>query len=159
MLLVVLAPISALADSADGQPELTPQPVSVDAGTEFDLEVSVEAWVDSRYTLTFANRTRFRFPGPRFETHEMISSDAILFRVRCSVESDAPDGDFPIAFKLTWTDNNATREIESNVTVTVGEGSGTDSFPCEAMVMVGSVSMLAFTVAIVGNRGRRRDRR
>ena len=87
----------------------------------------------------------------------MASGDAILFQVGCAADADTPDGDFPIAFKLTWTEANATKDIESNVTVVVGQGAGTDNFPCESMVMVGSVSVLAFVMAVGGGRiGRKR---
>ena len=156
-LLLVFSSFAAMGTEEDGQPVITPHPVTVEAGASFDLEVSVQAWANSSYTVTFENRTRFSFPGARLETQVMAIGDAILFKVRSTTEADTPDGDFPLAFKLTWTEANVTKTIEANVTVVVGEGAGTDNSPCESMVMVGSVSVLAVAMAVGGGRvGRRR---
>jgi hypothetical protein len=150
-----LAPIAAMGVESDGKPVITPQPVSVNAGDTFDLEVSIQAWADANYTVTFQNRSRFSFPGPRNETQSMTTGDAILFRVGCEVEDGAPDGDFPLAFKVTWEVNGTEYSEEGELRVTVGEGAGTDEFPCESMAMVATVSVLAFSMLMVSQRAGR----
>jgi hypothetical protein len=153
-LLLVVSPLAVLGDEADGLPELTPQPVETDAGQEFNLDVSVRAWVNSTYTVTFQERDRFNFNGPRSETQDMLAGDAILFRVVCRAEEGTPNGDFSISFKVTWDDNGTAREQEGTVSVRVGEGSGTGDI-CTGIMVAAPVSLLAFSLLMVGT-GRRR---
>ncbi len=155
-LLFAAAP-TVIGDETDGQPVLTHHPIEVEPGVTFDLELSVQAWVNSSYTVTFAERTRFTFPGARVQTQVMTAGDAILFKVQCEVESDAPDGDFPIAFKLTWEDNGTAEEQEGEVIVVVGEGAGTSDSTCTSSIIVVAPAIIAFSLLIVRQRGGRRD--
>jgi hypothetical protein len=154
-MLLTIAPLAVSGDETDGLPEITPQPVTTDPGQEFNLDVSVRAWMNSTYTVTFQDRDRFNFTGPRNETHSMTAGDAILFRVVCWVEDDTPNGDFTISFKVTWDDNGTAREQEGSVSVRVGEGSGTGDI-CTGAMVVAPLSVLAFSIMMVGTR-RRRD--
>ncbi len=148
---------TVIGSETDGKPVLTHHPIEVAPGTTFDLELSVQVWVNSSYTVTFADRTRFTFPGARAETHVMTEGDAILFKVQCEVDSDAPDGDFPIAFKLTWEDNGTAEEENGEVMVVVGEGAGTTDSTCTTSIMIVASSVIAFSLLIVRQRGGRRD--
>jgi hypothetical protein len=150
-LLLAIVPFTATADETDGLPEITPQPVETDPGQEFNLDVSVRAWVNSTYTVTFQDRDRFNFTGPRNETHSMTAGDAILFRVVCIADEDTPNGDFSIAFKVEWDDNGTAREQEGSVSVRVGEGSGTGDI-CTGVMVAAPLSVLAFSLMIVGTR-------
>ena len=153
-LLLAIAPLAVSGDEADGLPEITPQPVETDPGQEFNLDVSLRAWVNSTYTVTFQDRDRFNFTGERHETHAMTAGDAILFRVVCLVEEDTPNGDFSISFKVTWDDNGTAREMEGTVQVRVGEGAGTDDI-CTGAMVAAPISVLAFSLLMVGTRRRR----
>ena len=155
-LLFAAAP-TVIGDETYGQPVLTHHPIDVESGVTFDLELSVQAWVNSSYTVTFAERTRFTFPGARTQTQVMTAGDAILFKVQCEVDSDAPDGDFPIAFKLTWEDNGTAEEQVGEVIVVVGEGAGTTDSTCTSSIIVVAPAIIAFSLLIVRQRGGRRD--
>ena len=149
--LAALAPIAVLADVGDdGVPEVSPQPAQVDAGQEFDLEVSVLAHANGTYRVTFDPLTYFTFPGPRFQEMAMVSDDAAIFKVRCAVDAGAPDDDYELMFNLTWTQNATTRSVPGIVRVTVGGGSGGDLCTTSAMVAAAS------TAALVLAAGRRR---
>jgi len=148
---------TVIGDETDGKPVLTIQPIKVEPDDTFDLELSVQSWVNSSYTVTFAERTRFSFPGARAQTQVMTAGDAILFKVQCKVADDAPDGDFPIAFKLTWDDNGTAQEEEGEVIVVVGEGAGTTDSFCSSSIMIVSPAIIAFSLLIVRQRGGRRD--
>lgn len=148
---------TVLGSETDGKPMLTHHPIEVAPGATFDLELSVQVWVNSSYTVTFADRTRFTFPGARAETHVMTEGDAILFKVQCEVDSDAPDGDFPIAFKLIWEDNGTAEEEIGEIIVVVGEGAGTTDSTCSTSIMIAASSVIAFSLLIVRQRGGRRD--
>ena len=89
---------TVIGSETDGKPVLTHHPIEVKPGDTFDLELSVQAWANSSYTVTFAERTRFTFPGARAQTQVMTAGDAILFMVLCVVADEAPDGDVPVAF-------------------------------------------------------------
>jgi hypothetical protein len=141
----------------DGKPVLTNHPIEVKPGDTFDLELSVQAWVNSSYTVTFSERTRFSFPGAMAQTHVMTAGDAILFKVSCAADDDAPDGDFPVAFKLTWDDNGTAEEENGEVMVVVGEGAGTTDSFCTSSIMVVTSAIIAFSLLIVRQRGGRRD--
>ena len=156
-LLVSSTCYNVLADELDRKPEITPHEAGVAPGDTFNLEVSVQAWVNSSYTIAFADRSRFSYPGPRSQTHVMAASDAILFKVQCAVEADTPDGDFFIAFKVSWEDNGTAQELEGQVRVIVGEGAGTDENQCTTSIMVASTALLAFPLLIVRRRGGRKD--
>ncbi len=158
-LLVSSAASNVLADEVDRKPEITPHEAEVAPGDTFNLEVSVQAWANSTYTVTFADRTRFSYPGVRSQTHDMTESDAILFKVPCTVDSDTPDGDFFIAFKVSWEDNGTAQEVETQVKVIVGEGAGTGDSVCTTSVMVASAALLAFPLLVVGRRNGDRTRR
>lgn len=148
---------TVIGSETDGKPVLTHHPIEVKPGDTFDLELSVQVWVNSSYTVTFAERTRFTFPGAREQTHVMTEGDAILFKVQCEVDSDAPDGDFPIAFKLTWEDNGTAEEEIGEVVVVVGEGAGTTDSTCTSSIIVVVPAIIAFSLLIVMQRGGRRD--
>jgi hypothetical protein len=153
LLLVMLlgVPAAVSASEADGKPETSPQPMSVNAGDDFDLEVPVQAWADSNYTVTFMERTRFTFPGPLFQTHYMEASDAILFKVPCRVADDAPDGEYRVAFEVAWEAGGDTKKVFGEVEVVVGEGTG-DGLNCDSAIMVTAASVLAFSMLIVQRR-------
>jgi hypothetical protein len=148
---------TVIGNETDGKPMLTHNPIEVEPGDTFDLELSVQAWVNSSYTVTFAERTRFSFPGARAQTQVMTTGDAILFKVQCEVESDAPDGDFPVAFKVTWDDNGTAEEMDGEVMVVVGEGAGTTDSFCTSSIMIVAPAIIAFSLLIVRQRGGRRD--
>jgi len=149
--LAILAPIGALgAVGDDGVPEVSPQPAQVDAGQEFDLEVSVLAHANGTYRVTFDPTSQFSFPGPKFQEMAMVSDDAAIFKVRCAVDANAPSDDYELMFNLTWAQNGTTRSVPGIVKVTVGGGSGGDLCTTTAMVAAASV------VALVLAAGRRR---
>jgi hypothetical protein len=152
LVLTLVASASFTAGSeADGKPEPSPQSITVNAGEAFELEVPVQAWADSNYTLTFMERTRFSFPGERSKTYFMESSDAILFKVPCKVDDDTPDGEYKFAFEVAWQVGNDTRKIFGEAEVVVGEGTG-DPFACESILMVAAPSVLAFSLLMVHRR-------
>src|SRR5512137_2466808 len=103
--LLLLAPLGAAAGGDDGVPDVSPQPAQVDAGEEFDLEVSVLAHANGTYRLTFDPRTTFTFPGPPFQEMAMVPDDSAIFRVRCAVDAGAPSDNYKLMFNLTWTHN------------------------------------------------------
>ncbi len=144
-------PATVMASEADGKPEASPQPISVNAGEAFDLEVPLQAWADSNYTVAFMERTRFSFPGPLSQTHYMESSDAILFKVPCRVEDDTPDGEYRVAFEVAWEVGGETEKVFGEVEVVVGEGTG-DGLTCNSMILVSSASVLAFSLLMVQRR-------
>jgi hypothetical protein len=148
---------TVIGTETDGKPVLTIHPIEVAQGATFDLELSVQAFVNSSYTVTFAERTRFTFPGVRTQTHVMTEGDAILFKVQCAVDDDAPDGDFPVAFKLTWEDNGTAQEENGEIVVVVGEGAGTTDSFCTSSIMIVASAIIAFSLLIVRQRGGRRD--
>ncbi len=148
---------TVIGDETDGKPVLTHDPIEVEPDDTFDLELSIQAWVNSSYTVTFAERTRFTFPGARAQTQVMTAGDAILFKVQCKAESDAPDGDFPVAFKVNWEDNGTAQEEEGEVIVVVGEGAGTTDSFCSSSLMIIAPAIIAFPLLIVRQRGGRRD--
>ena len=149
--LAMLAPIDTLAGAVDdGVPEVSPQPAQVDAGQEFDLEVSVFAHANGTYRVTFAPTPQFTFPGPLFQEIAMVSDDAAIFKVRCAVDADAPGDDYELLFNLTWTHNATTRSVPGIVKVTVGGGS--DGDVCTTTAMVAAASVAALVLAA----GRRR---
>jgi hypothetical protein len=156
VLIIAFTPLAALGDEVDGKPEITPQMAQVNAGDSFDLEVSVLAWADGNYTVTFQERSRFTFPGIKSETQTMASGDAILFQVRCEVDSGTPDGDFPIDYIVSWDVNGTVDQLEGQVEVKVGEGAGSDS-PCESIILLAPVAVVSFGVLLVGNRRNRRE--
>jgi len=141
----------------DGKPVLTNHPLEVQPGDSFDLELSVQAWENSSYTVTFAERTRFTFPGARAQTHVMTEGDAILFKVQCAVDDDAPDGDFPVSFKLTWEANGTAQEEVGDVMVVVGDGAGTTDSFCTSSIMIVASAVIAFSLLIVRQQGGKRD--
>jgi hypothetical protein len=151
ILMLIVTPLTAFADEIDGKPVITPERAPVDPGDTFDLEVSVQAWEDANYTVTFANRTRFTFPGALNQTHTLAKGDAILFKVQCVVDDDAPDGDFRVSFKVTWEVNGTMEEEEGEVLVVVGEGAGT-SDPCASILLVAPLTIVTFSVLIVRSR-------
>ncbi len=136
---------------ADGKPEASPQPITVNAGETFDLEVPVQAWAPANYTVTFIDRTRFSFPGSTSQTFRMETSDAILFKVPCQVEEDTPDGEYRMAFEVSWNDGNGTRKVFGEVEIVVGEGTG-DPLTCTSILVVGASSVLAFSLLMVQRR-------
>ncbi len=149
--IALLTPIGAIAGtSSDGVPEVSPQPAQVDAGEEFDLEVSVLAHANGSYRVTFDPRSRFTFPGPPFLEMAMVPDDAAIFKVRCAVGADAPSDDYELMFNLTWTHNGTTRSVPGTVKVTVGGGPGGDA--CASTAMVAAASAAAIVMAA----GRRR---
>jgi hypothetical protein len=152
MLLTV--PLATVGDEADGKPVATPQSINVEAGDAFDLELPVQAWTDANHTVRFLDRTRFTFPGSMSQTHTMVSGDAILFKVACRVDDDTPDGDFPVAFEISWDDNGTERKTYGEVKVVVGEGAGNGNI-CTSIMMVAAPAVLAFSVLIVQRRGSR----
>jgi hypothetical protein len=152
LLLAILltVPLSVLGSESDGKPEASPQPINVNAGETFDLEVPVQAWADSNYTVTFMERTRFSFPGSRSQTHQMASSDAILFKVPCQVAEDTPDGEYRMAFEVAWNVGEEERKVFGEIEIVVGEGTGDST--CSSVVMVAGPAVLAFSVLIVQRR-------
>jgi hypothetical protein len=149
--LAMLAPTGALGGVGDdGVPEVSPQPAQVDAGQEFDLEVSVLAHANGTYRITFDPLSQFSFPGPLFQEMAMVSDDAAIFKVRCAVDAGAPSDDYELMFNLTWTQNSTTRSVPGTVKVTVGGGSGGDL--CTSTAMVAAASVAALVLAA----GRRR---
>jgi hypothetical protein len=149
--LAMLTSFGALgAVGDDGVPEVSPQPAQVDAGQEFDLEVSVLAHANGTYRVTFDPTTQFSFPGPMFQEMAMVSDDAAIFKVRCAVDANAPGDDYELMFNLTWTQNSTTRSVPGTVKVTVGGGSGGDLCTTTAMVAAASVAVLVLAA------GRRR---
>jgi len=150
--IALLAPIGALAGAGgdDGVPEVSPQPAQVDAGQEFDLEVSVLAHANGTYRVTFDPVSQFTFTGPRFQEMAMVSDDVAIFRVRCAVDAGAPSDDYELMFNLTWTQNATTRSVPGTVQVTVGGGADGDLCTTTAMVAAASVAALVLAV------GRRR---
>jgi hypothetical protein len=151
MVLLLAVPAAVTASEADGKPEASPQALSVNAGDTFDLEVPVQAWADSNYTVTFMERTRFSFPGPLSQTHYMEASDAILFKVQSRVADDTPDGEYRVAFELAWEVGGDTEKVFGEVEVVVGEGTG-DGLTCNSAIMVAAASVLAFSMLIVQRR-------
>jgi hypothetical protein len=152
LVLALLASAAAAAGSeADGKPEPSPQSISVNPGEAFELEVPVQAWADSNYTVTFMERTRFTFPGDRSQTYFMESSDAILFKVPCRVDDDAPDGNYKFAFEVAWQEDDETEKVFGELEVVVGEGAG-DPLTCESILMVAAPSVLAFSLLMVHRR-------
>jgi hypothetical protein len=149
--LLLAVPISVAGSESDGKPEASPQPISVNAGETFDLEVPLQAWADSNYTVTFMERTRFTFPGSLYQTYYMESSDAILFKVPCRVADDAPDGEYRLAFEVAWEVNNDTKKLFGEVEVVVGEGTG-DGLTCNSMIMVASTCVVALPLLMVQRR-------
>jgi hypothetical protein len=149
LLLAILltTPMAALGSEADGKPEPSPQSITVSAGDTFDLEVPVQAWADANYTVTFIERTRFSFPGARSQTYAMVSSDAILFKVPCEVGPDTPDGEYRIAFEISWEAAGQPRKVFGEVEVVVGEGTGGDL--CSTSILVAGPAVLAFSLLIV----------
>jgi hypothetical protein len=142
---------AAVGSQADGRPEPSPQSISVTPGESFDLEVPVQAWADSNYTLTFLERTRFTFPGERSQTYFMESSDAILFKVPCRVDDDTPDGNYNFAFEVSWDAGGGTEKVFGELEVVVGEGAG-DPLSCESILVVAAPSVLAFSLLVVHRR-------
>lgn len=151
LVLLIAVPAAVTASEADGKPEASPQPLSVNAGETFNLEVPLQAWADSNYTVTFMERTRFTFPGSPSETYYMENSDAILFKVPCRVADDVPDGEYRVAFEVAWDVNNDTKKVFGEVEVVVGEGTG-DGLTCNTAIMVTAASVLAFSMLIVQRR-------
>jgi len=150
LLLAILltTPMAAMGSEADGKPEPSPQPITVNAGDTFDLEVPIQAWADSNYTVTFLERTRFSFPGARSKTHEMVSSDAILFKVPCVVDTDTPDGEYRMAFEISWDADGQPKKVFGEVEIVVGEGTG-DGLDCASAIVVAAPAVLAFSLLIV----------
>jgi hypothetical protein len=152
LIVALIASAAAVAGSeADGKPEPSPQSITVNPGEAFELEVPVQAWADSNYTVTFMERTRFSFPGERSKTYFMESSDAILFKVPCQVDGDTPDGEYKFAFEVAWQVGNETEKVFGELEVVVGEGTG-DPFACESILMVAAPSVLAFSLLMVHRR-------
>jgi hypothetical protein len=150
-LLALLAPGGALAEAGgDGVPEVSPQPAQVDAGQEFDLEVSVLAHANGTYRVTFDPRAGLTFPGPLFQEIAMASDDAAIFKVRCAVDGGMASDDYLMMFNLTWTADGTTRSVPGTVKVTVGGGPGSDV--CSTSVMVAAASV----ATLVLEAGRRR---
>ncbi|UCC93330.1 MAG: hypothetical protein JSW25_01265 [Thermoplasmata archaeon] len=151
MLAILLTlPMTVLGSESDGKPEASPQPISVNAGDSFELEVPIQAWADSNYTVTFMERTRFSFPGDRSKTHHMAVSDAILFKVPCSVDEDTPDGEYKVAFEISWNVDGTDKKVFGEVEVVVGEGTG--DVTCNTMIMLVAPAILAFSLLIVQRR-------
>ena len=153
VLLVALfvLPVTAIGSEADGKPVASPQSITVNAGDAFDLEVPLQAWANSNYTVTFMERTRFSFPDDTSQTHYMEASDAILFKVPCQVADDTPDGEYRVAFQVSWDPGTGTQKIFGEVEVVVGEGTG-DGLNCDSVMMVAGPSVLAFSLLIVQRR-------
>jgi len=153
LLLAILltSPLMVLGSEADGKPEPSPQAITVNAGDTFDLEVPLQAWADANYTVTFIERTRFSFPGVKSQTHYMVASDAILFKVPCEVEADAPDGEYRMAFEISWDAVGQTKKVFGEVEIVVGEGTG-DGFNCFSTIVVAAPAVLAFSLLIVQRR-------
>lgn len=149
--MLLVAPMTAIADEGDGKPVASPQTITVNAGDAFDLEVPIQAWAHSNYTVSFLERTRFSFPGSLSVAHEMFSSDAILFKVPCQVEDDAPDGVYRMAYEVTWNVDDVEQKVFGEVEIQVGEGTG-DGLACNSMVMVAGPAVLAFSLLIVQRR-------
>ena len=150
LLLSMAGPV--LGDQTDGRPVLTSHEASVQPGDTFDLEVTVEAWTNATYTVTFAERTRFTFPGSLSKSHDMTTSDAILFKVPCKVDDDAPDGDFLVEYNVTWSVNGTTHGVPNHLKVVVGEGAGTGQDICSSSVMVVAPAVIAFSLLLVGRK-------
>jgi hypothetical protein len=148
--LLIIAPLGVLGSESDGKPVTSPQSITVSAGDTFDLEVPVQAWADSNYTVTFMERTRFSFPGNRSQTHQMSSSDAILFRVSCLVDEETPDGEYRMAFEVTWKVGEEDKKVFDEIEIVVGEGTGGND--CSSVIMVAGPSVLAFSLLIVQRR-------
>ncbi len=149
--MLVTIPMAALGSETDGRPEASPQPISVNAGERFELEVPVQAWATSNYTVTFMERTRFAFPGSLSQTYYMESSDAILFKVPCQVDEDTPDGEYRVAFEISWDVDGETKKVFGEVEVVVGEGTG-DGLTCGSAFMVAGPAVLAFSLLMVQSR-------
>ena len=148
--LMMTSPMAVLGSESDGKPEATPQSINVNAGDSFELEVPIQAWADSNHTVTFIERTRFSFPGSTATTHEMASSDAILFKVPCSVDEDTPDGNYRMAFEVTWKVGDEEKKVFGEVEIVVGEGTGDST--CSSAIMVAAPAVLAFSLLIVQRR-------
>jgi len=151
VLVLLVMPAAALASQSDGKPVPSPQDITVSPGDRFELEVPVQAWADGNYTVTFLERTRFSFPGERFQTYSMESGDAILFKVPCQVEDGTPDGEYQMAFEVKWNASGVDQKIFDEITIVVGEGTGDVSI-CNTMVMVAAPAVLAFSLLIVQRR-------
>ncbi|NIP34816.1 MAG: hypothetical protein GWN18_07725, partial [Thermoplasmata archaeon] len=108
-------------------------------------------WATSNYTVTFLERTRFSFPAALNKTHYMESSDAILFKVPCQVNEDTPDGEYRVAFEISWDVDGDTNKVFGEVEVVVGEGTG-DGLTCDSAIMVAGPAVLAFSVLMVQRR-------
>jgi hypothetical protein len=143
--------MAASGNEADGKPEASPQPIETAAGETFDLEVPIQAWADSNYTVTFLERTRFSFPGSTSQTYQMASSDAILFKVSCVVEDGTPDGEYRMAYEISWTVGVETEKVFGEIEIVVGEGTG-EGLDCTSVVMVAGPAVLAFSLLIVQRR-------
>lgn len=148
---LVAVPGATLASEADGRPVASPQPMSVNPGDAFELEVPVQAWTSANHTVTFIERTRFTFPGPLSQTHFMEPSDAILFKVPCRVDDDTPDGEYRVAFEVSWDAGGETRKAFGEVEVVVGEGTG-DDLNCDSAMVVAGPAVLAFSLLVVQRR-------
>ncbi len=149
--LVAALAAPALAAGDEGVPEVTPQPAQVDAGDEFDLEVSVLAHANGSYRVTFDPAPHFSFPGLAFQEIAMVPDDAAIFKVRCAVAQDTPSDDYELMWNLTWTQNGTLRSVPGTVKVTVGGGPGGDA--CTSAAMVAAASAAALVMAV--RRGRR----
>ncbi|MCK5254228.1 MAG: hypothetical protein KAQ96_14815 [Thermoplasmata archaeon] len=148
--LMLTSPMAVLGSESDGKPVATTQSINVNAGDSFELEVPIQAWTDSNHTVTFKVRTRFSFPGSTATTHEMVSSDAILFKVPCSVDEDTPDGDYRMAFEITWKVGDEEKKVFDELEIVVGEGTGDSN--CDTAIMVAAPAVLAFSLLIVQRR-------
>jgi hypothetical protein len=149
--LLLVTALPATASESDGKPEASPQSINVNAGDTFDLEVPIQAWADSNYTVTFLERTRFSFPGSTSVTHRMESSDSILFKVPCNVDEDAPDGEYRMAFEVSWKVGDEEKKVFDEVEIVVGEGTG-DGLTCDSAIMVAAPAVLAFSLLVVQRR-------
>jgi hypothetical protein len=145
-----------MAAAQESEPTITPHPVGVNAGDTFDLEVSVLAHLNTTYNVSFAPRSRFSYPGDTWQVHNMTEGDAILFKVRCTVEDGTPDGDFNIAFKVSWLDNTTWKELEEELQVTVGEGARGDDDICSSVIPMTAAAVLGMSVLMVRRSGTRK---
>ncbi|WP_455391511.1 hypothetical protein [[Eubacterium] cellulosolvens] len=153
-LVLILLPMCTLGESKPGAPTVVPKEAEVDPGDEFELKVSVTASINGTHRVTFIERDRFSFPGEKFAEHNLTKGDAILFKVNCKVDDDAPDGDFNITFKVTWEYNGTPYEHTDAVRVTVGEGGDVDDNPCGSAMIIGGLGIIAFSVLVIRRRKR-----
>ncbi len=141
------------AAAQDTEPTITPHPVGVNAGDTFDLEVSVMAHMNTTFNVSFAPRSRISYPGKAWQVHDMEEGDAILFKVKCTVEEGTPDGDFKVPFKVSWLDNTTWRELEEELVITVGEGARGDGDICTSIIPMMAASAVGMSVLVVRRSG------